>query len=37
MWDGGEKFERICIGQIGESGSRWREQGQMDVAFPWDG
>ena len=37
MRDGGKKFQRICIGQTGESGSKWREQGQMDVAFSWDG
>ena len=34
---GWEQFQRIGISQVGESGGRWWEQGQMNIAFPWDG
>ena len=37
MRDGREQLQGIGIGQFGESGDRWWEQGQMDVAFSWNG
>ena len=32
-----EQFQRVGVGQVRESGRGWWEQGQMNVAFSWDG